>query len=151
MKTWNYRIVRRKHAWKATGTKEEVVSYSYGIHEAYYDKAGKVGAITEDPVELFGENIEELRHSWVSMAEAFAKPLLDYDDIPEPGYVDEGEGEYVEVGEDFMEPMTQEESAELDAEMEEKRIASEQQRQEFVDISSLKALIERIYKDYNTK
>ncbi|MFW5975271.1 MAG: hypothetical protein ACOCP6_00775 [Desulfosalsimonas sp.] len=148
---WNYRIVRRKHAWKDPRTEKEVVSYSYGIHEAYYDKSGKVGAITEDPVEPFGENIEELRHSWARMAEAFGQPLLDCDNIPEPSYVDEDKGELIEVGEIFREPMTEEESEELDAEMEEKRIASEQQHQEFVGVSSLKALIEKIYKDYDIK
>jgi len=42
--------------------------------------------ITQDPVEPFGENIEELRHAWVMMAEAFGQPILDYDNIPEPGY-----------------------------------------------------------------
>ncbi len=62
------------------------MNYTYAIHEAYYDKNGHVGAITKDPVEPFGENIEELRHSWVMMAEAFGQPILDYDNIPEPGY-----------------------------------------------------------------
>jgi hypothetical protein len=46
------------------------VDYTYAMHEAYYDKSGHVGAITQDPAEPFGENIEELRHSWVMMAEA---------------------------------------------------------------------------------
>ena len=89
---WSYRIVRKKNVWQDPRTQEEE-SFLYGIHEAYYDKAGKVSAITENPVELSGEIIEELRHSWVMMAEAFGKPMLDYDNIPEPGYVDEDEGE----------------------------------------------------------
>ena len=59
---------------------------TYAIHEAYYDKNGYVGTITQDPVGLAGENIEELRHSWVMMAEAFGRPILDHDHIPEPGY-----------------------------------------------------------------
>lgn len=62
------------------------MDYTYAIHEAYYDKKGHVGAITEDPVEPCGENIEELRRSWIMMAEAFGQPILDYDNIPEPGY-----------------------------------------------------------------
>ena len=85
------------------------------------------------------------------MAEAFGKPLLDCDNIPEPGYAGEDKGEFIEGGEIFREPMTEEESAELDAEMEEKRIASEQQHQEFVGVSSLKPLIGKIYKAYNAK
>ena len=62
------------------------MDYRYDIHEAYYDRNGYVGAITQDPVEPFGENIEELRHSWVMMSEAFGQPILDYHNIPEPGY-----------------------------------------------------------------
>jgi len=84
---WNYRVVRKKNIYIDPTDKKERVGYMYAIHEAYYDKSGHVGSITQDPVEPFGENIEELRHSWVMMAEAFGKPILDYDDIPEPGYV----------------------------------------------------------------
>lgn len=62
------------------------MDYTYAIHEAYYDENGHVGAITQEPVEPFGENVEELRHSWVMMAEAFGKPILGYENIPEPGY-----------------------------------------------------------------
>ncbi len=82
---WNYRVVRKKHVYVHPTDKKERVDYTYGIHEAYYDDNGHVGAITQDPVEPFGENIEELRHSWVMMAEAFGKPILDHDNIPEPG------------------------------------------------------------------
>ena len=148
---WNYRIVRKKHIRQDPGTQEEKESFSYGIHEAYYDKAGKVGAITENPVELSGETIEELRHSWVMMAEAFGQPLLDYDNIPEPGYVDEDDGEYTEVADIPWEPMTQAESAELDAEIEKERVESEQQHQDFVGTPTLKALFEKIIEDYANK
>jgi hypothetical protein len=83
---WNYRVVRKEHIRTDSADKKENVDYTYAIHEAYYDQKGHVGAITNDPVELFGENIEELRHSWVMMAEAFGQPILNYDNIPEPGY-----------------------------------------------------------------
>jgi hypothetical protein len=83
---WNYRVIRKKNIYIDPTDKKERVDYTYAIHEAYYDKNGHVGAITHDPVEPFGENIEELRHSWVMMAEAFGQPILDYDNIPEPGY-----------------------------------------------------------------
>ena len=83
---WNYRVVRKKTIYIGPTDKKERVDYTYAIHEAYYDKNGHVGAITQDPVEPFGGNIEELRHSWVMMAEAFGQPILDYDNIPEPGY-----------------------------------------------------------------
>ncbi|MFO7911712.1 MAG: hypothetical protein R6V15_06075 [Desulfotignum sp.] len=83
---WNYRVVRRKTVYQDSSGRKERTNYTYAIHEAYYDKNGFAGAITTDPVEPFGETIEELRHSWVMMAEAFGKPVLDYDTIPEPGY-----------------------------------------------------------------
>jgi putative addiction module component (TIGR02574 family) len=83
---WNYRVVRRRHVYKASEGEKERVDYTYAIYEAYYDKNGHVGAITQEPVEPFGENIEELRHAWVMMAEAFGLPILDYDQIPEPDY-----------------------------------------------------------------
>ncbi|MCF8039092.1 MAG: addiction module protein [Desulfohalobiaceae bacterium] len=83
---WNYRIVRKKHLSVDSANKKEKVYYTYAIHEAYYDSSGYVGAITQDPIEPFGENVEELRHSWVMMAEAFGMPILDFDDIPEIGY-----------------------------------------------------------------
>ncbi|MCX5814696.1 MAG: hypothetical protein NTX75_00435 [Proteobacteria bacterium] len=79
---WNYRVVRKKYVNPDT----ERASYTYAIHEAYYDNNRHVGAVTQDPVEPFGENIEELRHSWIMMAEAFGLPILDFEAIPEPGY-----------------------------------------------------------------
>ena len=83
---WSYRVVRKKNIYHDSSSKKERIDYTYAIHEAYYDRNGFVGAITESPIELLGENIEELRHSWVMMVEAFGKSILDYEKIPEPGY-----------------------------------------------------------------
>jgi len=83
---WNYRVVRKKNIYIDPADKKERVDYTYAVHEAYSDKNGHVGAITQESVEPFGENMEELRHSWVMMAEAFGQSILDYDNIPEPGY-----------------------------------------------------------------
>lgn len=83
---WNYRVVRKRHVYVDPDDKRERADYTYAIHEAYYDNNGHVGAVTQDPAQPFGENMEELRHSWVMMAEAFGMPILDYDYIPEPGY-----------------------------------------------------------------
>lgn len=83
---WNYRVVRSKHTFVDPLNMKERIDYTYAIHEAYYDENGHVGAITVDPVKPFGENIEELRHSWIMMAEALGLPILDCDNIPESGY-----------------------------------------------------------------
>jgi hypothetical protein len=156
---WNYRVVRRKHVWQDPQSQKERITYSYGIHEAYYDHDGHVGMITQDAIEPYGETIEELRHVWVMMAEAFGQPLLDYENIPEPGYdgdherlACEAETERIEEDEDdndVWKPMTAEERAEYHATQEEERIHEEQRhQQEFIGTHPLKRLIDSMYKDY---
>lgn len=82
---WNYRIVRRRFVHKDESGQEHE-HFRYAIHEAYYDANGHVGGITENPVDPSGEDVEELRHDWISMADAFSQPILDYDALPEPEY-----------------------------------------------------------------
>lgn len=77
---WNYRVVRREHKHADGST-----SFSFEIHEAYYDTNDKVSMITQDPVGSFGETLEELIECHKQMGEAFGKPILDYDKIPEEG------------------------------------------------------------------
>lgn len=73
---WNYRVVRRA---------DETNRYSFAIHEAYYDDHGKVHSISQEPVEIHGESIDDARHDALMQAAAFTRPVLDYDKIPEPG------------------------------------------------------------------
>ena len=93
------------------------------------------------------------------MAEAFGQPLLDYENIPEPGYDDEYERrareadiEHIEDDEndnDAWKPMTTGEKVEYYAAQEEERIHEEQRhQQEFIGIHPLKRLIDAIYNDY---
>ncbi len=84
MSYWNYRVVRHKETQKYN--KKSYATYWYAVHEAYYDDNGFVGAITKDPTEPFGEMVSECKESYEMMAEAFKAPILDYDQIPEPGY-----------------------------------------------------------------
>lgn len=136
---------------------------------AYYDKNGFVGAITKDPIEPFGENIEALRHSWVMMAEAFGKPILDYEKIPEPGY----ERKEDPIGSELDKRLKEFESGKTKGipweqvkkdleikwgpfdedvcrkQIEDERLEKEQVHNEnFVGISSLKDLIKKIYTEY---
>jgi|APFre7841882793_1041355.scaffolds.fasta_scaffold23117_2 hypothetical protein len=166
---WNYRVVRKRNVTADSIDKKERANHTYAIHEAYYDDSGHVGAITQDPIEPFGENIEELRHAWVMMAEAFGLSILDYDNIPEPGYVrkedpiaavlDERIKEmeagdvkgipWEHVRRDLEEkygPFDEEEHAnQVEAErVEKERIHGES----FVGTSTLKDLINEIYSDY---
>lgn len=165
--TWNYRVVRKKHCWHDSRTDQERVSYTYGIHEAFYDEGHYVGAITENPVEPFGDTIEELRHAWLMMAEAFGQPMLDYDEIPEPGYDREHDplgtyaGKTPESSPD-QEPSNEDESGPFArdamkakefeaylAQQEEERCRQEHlHSQTFVGTPMLKELIAKIYDDY---
>ena len=166
---WNYRVVRKKSIYTDPVNKKEKVAYTYAVHEAYYDENGHVGAVTQEPIEPFGENVEELRHSWLMMAEAFGQPVLDYDNIPEPGYdrkkdamgsvLDERLKD-VEAGNDKGIPW---EDVKRDLEkkwgpfdeekyrkqMDEERLEKENiHREAFVGTPTLKELINKIYSDY---
>lgn len=72
---WNYRLVKRV---QKVGQNEFV---SYNIHETYYNERGEPSSITERPIEPYGENVTELLKCWMSMASAFTKPILDYDEF----------------------------------------------------------------------
>lgn len=81
---WNYRIARKRNE---RIYKDKVnVYYDYFLVEAYYDKNGKVGMISMDPTSIYGENIEQLADGFDKAKGAFYAPILDYDNIPEPGY-----------------------------------------------------------------
>ena len=72
MTTWNYRIVRRIDPLSASG-------YWLGIYEAYYDDEGNCDALTEDAISVEGETLESLHADYRLFAEAFTKPVLDYE------------------------------------------------------------------------
>ena len=80
MSHWNYRVVRRKRT-----DPDGKVFEGFAIHEAYYDDAGRVWAITENGSEPYGETLEEMREDFDGMAAALDAPALDYDAVPEPG------------------------------------------------------------------
>jgi hypothetical protein len=153
---WNYRAVRRKRTWTDPEDQRHRVDYSYAIHEAFYDEKGCVEAITQEPVAVFGEDMEALRHSWVMMAEAFGKPILDYDQIPEPGVErnSSAEGEEVSIPWEEFKKQLDEECGPLDQEafereQEEQRLAKEQcHASRFVGQAPLGVLIETILSDY---
>jgi hypothetical protein len=166
---WNYRVVRRRYVNPDTEDRNERVSYTYAIHEAYYDNNGHVGAITHDSVEPFGENIEELRHAWVMMAEAFGQPILDFEAITEPGYERKGDpvacvldkrikemetGEvkgipFEQVKKDLERKFGPFDEEEYDNQVEAERVEKEKiHRNTFIGTAPLEKLIQKIYTDY---
>lgn len=77
---WNYRIVHRVFR---QGT--DLEEHTHAIHEAYYDENGKVTSITTEPVRCWGDDIEGLKWCYEKFGEAFKKPVLEWDNIPEIG------------------------------------------------------------------
>lgn len=73
--TWNYRVVR-----KTFKTDEGTEGHSYGVHEVYYNEDGHTPKLcTKNSIEPYGETEEELVAQFKTMAKAFNKPVLDYD------------------------------------------------------------------------
>jgi len=82
--SWNHRVVRKVHKWTGkSGEKYEEVTY--GIHEAFYDDNGKVFAITQEPVEVAGDDIDSLKQTLEWMEKCLEHPILEYENIPEEG------------------------------------------------------------------
>jgi len=63
--TWSHRVMRDKNG-------------NYGIVEAFYNAGGEVCLVTE-PIEPFGETLEELLDNYRQMEQAFSAPLLKHD------------------------------------------------------------------------
>lgn len=87
--TWSYRIIRHKDKYekelykrlkkdkKWTG-KREIIWYA--IHEVHYRKNGKPYLVTTEPVNVLGDNKNELLDTlFMIMKDAFYYPVLDYD------------------------------------------------------------------------
>ncbi|MBI5583099.1 MAG: hypothetical protein HY892_04690 [Deltaproteobacteria bacterium] len=162
---WNFRVVRKRYVDPDT----ERVSYTYAIHEAYYDNNGHVGAVTQDSIAPFGENMEELRHSWVMMAAAFGLPIVDFESIPEPGYerkedpvasvldkrikeMETGEVEgipFEQVKQDLEERFGPFDEEEYESQVEAERVEKEKIHIElFAGTAPLEKLVRRICADY---
>ena len=69
MMTWNYRVFRENE-------------HEYVIREVFYADDGTILACTAEPVEPFGQSIEELARSIEDLKAALQLPVLTFDDIP---------------------------------------------------------------------
>jgi hypothetical protein len=67
---WNHRVMRKEH---------DNSESTYGIHEVYY-KQGKANMWTEDPVEVTGDDVQELKQTLERMLLALEKPILNFKD-----------------------------------------------------------------------
>ena len=73
MMSWNYRLVK-----KSIG---ESNHFAYGIHEVYYGDDETPWGITEDPVNMSADHLNELKIQWDMLIEAFGRPVIDYDEF----------------------------------------------------------------------
>lgn len=92
--SWDYRVVRkiygdRDENYKLKEPDHDCNMVGYGIHEVFYDENDKATMCTQDCIKPYGDTVKELMDSWIQMAEAFNKPILDFDGIPEEGAINE--------------------------------------------------------------
>ena len=89
--SWNYRIIKRYQDVRYGQGKRD---WFYGVYEVYYNKDGKITAISEEPIAPVGNHFEELRGEVSKMMSAFGKPILDYDQIKFVKWSEEDSQEY---------------------------------------------------------
>ena len=65
--TWNYRVIEDKEKFR--------------IHEVYYNDAGEITAISEDPIVPEGETLEELKDGLEYYFAALESPVLKKDEL----------------------------------------------------------------------
>ncbi len=73
--TWNYRLVKKSLP------DSEHEHFTYGIHEVYYNEDGTAWGVTEDPVDMSAEHLNELKIQWDMLIEAFGRPVIEYDEF----------------------------------------------------------------------
>lgn len=69
MITWNYRVFREENG-------------EYVIREVFYADDGAALGCTDDPVEPYGQSLEELARELESFQEALTLPVLTLADMP---------------------------------------------------------------------
>ena len=72
--TWNFRVVRH--------TEPKSRSVWYGVHEVFYNNAGKPSTMTQEPVQVDGESVKDIV-AYLNMIKRDLKrlPVLDVDKI----------------------------------------------------------------------
>jgi len=71
--TWNYRVISKPDPGG--------LADQFGIHEVYYDSAGRIEAWTEEPCSPFGESLAELQADAERMSQALSRPVLSEPEI----------------------------------------------------------------------
>lgn len=69
--SWNYRIIKQDDF--------------FGVRDVYYDKQGKMQLVAVENQAPHGTTLKALKADMEYFREAFNKPVVNYDDIPENG------------------------------------------------------------------
>lgn len=81
--TWDYRVIRRKFpSGDGKGLDE-----AFWIYRAIYSENGDPKEVTTIEPPPNAEDIESLKAVLARMNEAFTKPILNYEDFGDDGYV----------------------------------------------------------------
>jgi hypothetical protein len=58
-------------------------SMLYEIYEVYYDKDGKINGLTEEPIRIREESMDDLRKTMERLTKCLEQPIIDYDTLQE--------------------------------------------------------------------
>lgn len=76
--SWNHRVVRR--FYPNTHMDDSML---YEIYEVYYDKDGNIQGITEEPIRISEETVDDLRKTVERLTKCLNNPVIDYDTFKE--------------------------------------------------------------------
>lgn len=80
--SWNYRVIKRKDP-TFNPDDENTNKDLFGIYEVFYDKDGCIKSWSEDPIVLGDwETLSYLEDTYGKIGSAFAKPVLNEEDLP---------------------------------------------------------------------
>ena len=76
--SWNHRVVRR--FYPNTHMDDSIL---YEIYEIYYSSDGTINGITEEPIKIREETVDDLRKTIERLTKCLEQPIIDYDTLQE--------------------------------------------------------------------
>jgi len=76
--SWNHRVIRR--IYPNVHMDDSIL---YEVHEVYYDEEGNIGSITQEPINIMEETVDDLRKTVERLTKCLEQPIIDYDTLEE--------------------------------------------------------------------
>ena len=76
--SWNHRVVRR--FYPNTHMDDSML---YEIYEVYYNEDGTIQGLTENPISIREESLEDLKTTLQRISKCLDNPIIDYDTLKE--------------------------------------------------------------------